>query len=509
LGGSLLAFGIAGLIGGIAVGALRGQPMWTIMLFAISGGLLLAGIVLMASGSRARETERAESLKRLTDAQGRLNQLRMQRAETEAGLAEIAKRMRYRGQVDLLREWNEYARMLDESSPAVRAQDRLLVLEAERRETIEKARALLDRAGGGAPEPANLEQVAAGARKVQGIRQRMTELERSSGWIDDEKRVVEAQAAGFKERALRILQTAGLSYDPDRSWAEHAKDLVERMRGRTRLTTIRDELLPRTEKRLLPKEEVTDLQRQLASLEADGPVDKPAKGPKRTAAEVEAESRRARETLEKAQKRRADLRVEVEEVWRRYHAEHPERLAHRERIEQALARARRFKHAVELASRTIETVATETHKKWADYLNDRVGELLGHVGTKIEQVRFGDDLDFSIKVPDDQQLARGRADAQLSAGARDQLYLAVRCAISEFLSRGRSRMPLLLDDVFVTSDDDRTRAAMKLLIEQYAKEHQIILLTCHRVRFEAIAKLEPALWSHVQVVDGRSSSLIR
>ena len=135
------------------------------------------------------------------------------------------------------------------------------------------------------------------------------------------------------------------------------------MRGRTRLTTIRDELLPRTEKRLLPKEEVADLQRQLASLEADGPVDKPAKGPKRTAAEVEAESRRARETLEKAQKRRADLRVEVEEVWRRYHAEHPERLAQRERIEQALARARRFKHAVELARAPSTAVATETHKK--------------------------------------------------------------------------------------------------------------------------------------------------
>ena len=147
-GGSLLALGVAGLIGGIAVVALRGQPMWTITLFAISGGLLLAGIVLLASGSRARETERAESLQRLTDAQGRLNQLRMQRAETEVGLAEIAKRMRYRGQVDLLREWNEYARMLDESSPAVRAQDRLLVLEAERRETHRKgARAARPRRG--------------------------------------------------------------------------------------------------------------------------------------------------------------------------------------------------------------------------------------------------------------------------------------------------------------------------------------------------------------------------
>src|SRR6185369_7843238 len=119
--------------------------------------------------------------------------------------------------------------------------------------------------------------------------------------------------------------------------------------------------------------------------------------------------------------------------------------------------------------------------------------------------RFGDDLDFSVRLVGGQQLARGKADQQLSAGARDQLYLAVRLAVSEFLSRGQTPLPLLLDDVFVSSDDERARAGMRLLIERFAPVHQVVLLTCHRRRFEALAELDRDLYSgRVQWLDARS-----
>src|SRR5437773_392347 len=71
--------------------------------------------------------------------------------------------------------------------------------------------------------------------------------------------------------------------------------------------------------------------------------------PRRPPLEIEAESRQLRETLDALQQRRAELRLLVDGVWRRYHAEHPECVQQLERIESALARARRFKHAVELA----------------------------------------------------------------------------------------------------------------------------------------------------------------
>jgi ABC-type thiamine transport system ATPase subunit len=140
-------------------------------------------------------------------------------------------------------------------------------------------------------------------------------------------------------------------------------------------------------------------------------------------------------------------------------------------------------------------------------LNRRVGELLSGVGTSIDQIRFCDDLDFSVRLTSGLSLARGKADQQLSAGTRDQLYLAVRLAVSEFLSRGQTTLPLLLDDVFVTSDDERVRSAMRLLIEGFSVEHQVILITCHRRRFEALAELDRALYQgRVQWLDVRSAT---
>jgi len=144
-------------------------------------------------------------------------------------------------------------------------------------------------------------------------------------------------------------------------------------------------------------------------------------------------------------------------------------------------------------------VAADTHRRWADHLNQRVGDLLGSLGSGIDQVRFGDDLDFSVRVPGGQQLTRGKADVQLSAGARDQLYLAVRLAVGEFLSRGQQPAPFLLDDVFATCDDTRTHAGMKLLVGLAARGHQVIMLTCHRSRFQAFAQQDPETWrEHVQ-----------
>jgi len=230
----------------------------------------------------------------------------------------------------------------------------------------------------------------------------------------------------------------------------------------------------------------------------------------RSPLEIESESRKLREVLDGLQKRRTDLRLEVEEVSRRYHQEHPEKTAQRERVALALTRARRFKAAVELARDTIQKVAIDTHRRWAEFLNARIKEVLDAFGTGIEQLRFGEDLDFSVRLPGGQQVSRGKADLQLSAGAKDQLYLAARLAISEYLSRGRSPLPLLLDDPFATSDDGRTRTGMQLLVEQFSRHHQIIILTCHRKRHEALAELDPELYrDRVQWLELRTGAVAR
>ena len=110
-------------------------------------------------------------------------------------------------------------------------------------------------------------------------------------------------------------------------------------------------------------------------------------------------------------------------------------------------------------------------------------------------MRFGDDLDFAVSLASGHQASRGKAVHQLSSGARDQLHLAVRLAITEFLSRGGESMPLLIDDCFATSDDDRTRHGLKVLLEMFSRQHQIVFVTCHRARHETLAERDSTLYA--------------
>jgi DNA repair exonuclease SbcCD ATPase subunit len=498
-GGFLIALGLAAAAAGVTIMALRGLPMWWTALIAAGFIQLAAGIAVLVSGNRLRETDRAEALRRLTDAQRRLGGLKQQRAETEVSLQILARQMGYRDQVDLLKEWGEYGRVAEESAPVMRAQQDLGTLDQRRTRAVEESREVLARFGGGNPDPATLDAIAQRIRGALGLQQNVRDLERQGARLNDEARVIEAEALGYRERAVRLLQAAGLVYDPERSWDQHAHDLAIRMQARSRHATIQQELIPRARTRLLSPTQLDELRKQLESIQSGSSDGAAPTGETRSPIELEAETRRLREALDQIQRQREDLRIKVEECWRRYHTEHPEKLIQRERIERALLRARRFKEAVELARETVQRVAADTHRRWADHLNQRVGDLLGSLGSGIDQVRFGDDLDFSVRVPGGQQLTRGKADVQLSAGARDQLYLAVRLAVGEFLARGQQPAPFLLDDVFATCDDTRTHAGMKVLVGLAARGHQVIMLTCHRSRFQAFAQQDPETWrEHVQ-----------
>lgn len=502
----LAAIGVAAAIAGGVVLGMRGELRVGASL--LGGGLVLGllGIVLAALGETARRGDREHALRQLGDANRQLNALRAQRAGSETGLEELAGTLGYGGAIELMRDWNEYRRLQDESEPVQRAQEQLDQLELRRQAVWTEVRERLERAGGGPAEPAHLETVAAGIRHRLALRQSLEELESSWSWVGEEKRSEEAAVAALEERAVGILGQVGLTRDPARPWTDHLGELAGRTKSHARLALLTGELIPQAARRLAPGTEVADLEAQLAALEAEGAVLAPADAAPRPLLELDREVRHQREVVELVQRKRNDLRQQVDEVVRRAAAREPELLAEQARIEQALERARRFKRSVELAVVTIQEVATETHKRWADFLTRRVGELLGAMGSQLEQVRFGDDLDFSLGLPGGQRVSRGKALLQLSAGARDQLHLAVRLGLSEFLSKPGDPLPLLCDDVFANSDDERARAGMRLLVEQLARDHQVIVMTCHRHRHEHLAGLDPDVWAAgVQWLELRSA----
>ena len=65
-------------------------------------------------------------------------------------------------------------------------------------------------------------------------------------------------------------------------------------------------------------------------------------------------------------------------------------------------------------------------------------------------------------------------------GTREQLFLAVRLAlIRDFAERG-IELPLVLDDVVVNFDEERTAAAARVLRDFADEGLQVLVFTCHR-----------------------------
>ncbi|NBC88693.1 MAG: hypothetical protein GVX90_04230 [Alphaproteobacteria bacterium] len=67
----------------------------------------------------------------------------------------------------------------------------------------------------------------------------------------------------------------------------------------------------------------------------------------------------------------------------------------------------------------------------------------------------------------------------LSKGTRFQLYLALRAAAHAQMARQGLSLPFFCDDIFETFDEDRTRAACRVM-ERIGRSGQAVYLTHHR-----------------------------
>jgi len=68
---------------------------------------------------------------------------------------------------------------------------------------------------------------------------------------------------------------------------------------------------------------------------------------------------------------------------------------------------------------------------------------------------------------------------EMSRGTKEQLYLAMRFGlIKEYETRSES-MPIIMDDILANFDDARGPLAVKCL-EEFSRDRQIIVLTCHK-----------------------------
>ncbi|WP_344903507.1 AAA family ATPase [Actinomadura meridiana] len=88
------------------------------------------------------------------------------------------------------------------------------------------------------------------------------------------------------------------------------------------------------------------------------------------------------------------------------------------------------------------------------------------------------------------------APTSLSEGAQDQLYLALRLATLERHAAAGHTLPIAVDDIFMTFDEPRTEAALRVL-DTMADRFQVIVFTHHEQVVRSASKELPEGRCHV------------
>ena len=144
--------------------------------------------------------------------------------------------------------------------------------------------------------------------------------------------------------------------------------------------------------------------------------------------------------------------------------------------QEELARLQEEYDAITLAMTALEQANTTLQNRFSPALGARAAEIFAALTAgKYDKVLLSSDLSLSAEAAGDPM---SRSIQQLSQGAADQLYLAVRLAICDMVLPAEKHVPLILDDALVTFDDDRLRAALDYLLSE-SKNRQILLFTCH------------------------------
>ena len=132
--------------------------------------------------------------------------------------------------------------------------------------------------------------------------------------------------------------------------------------------------------------------------------------------------------------------------------------------------------AIQLAMDALSAANQTLQNRFSPALGARTAEIFSALtGGRYDKVLLDRTLALSAEPSGD---STPRSIQVLSQGAADQLYLAVRLAICQLVLPPEKHVPLILDDVFASFDDQRLAAALEWLLQE-SQNRQILLFTCH------------------------------
>jgi hypothetical protein len=185
-----------------------------------------------------------------------------------------------------------------------------------------------------------------------------------------------------------------------------------------------------------------------------------------------------RAALHEATRSAGEIKARLEEQRKRSRnvAEAEERLA---RSEADLDRVLRLDEILSQTQHFLEGAQARVHRTIAPVLRDTLNKWLPRItnGRYAESAVDPETLEVRVRAAG----GTWREAELLSQGTAEQVYLLLRMAMAEHLTRvSREVCPVILDDVLVQIDDDRKKAMLDLLHEISAGR-QIILFTMEQI----------------------------
>ena len=148
--------------------------------------------------------------------------------------------------------------------------------------------------------------------------------------------------------------------------------------------------------------------------------------------------------------------------------------------------------ALRIAIKTLEEASDEVQKKYIPVMNKVFNNIFSELtNEKYSDVRTGENLSIMLSDPQNEIIV---PTSILSSGTLDQIYLALRIAISETVFKINESLPFIMDEPFSQYDDERTDNAMKCIYD-ISRKQQVILFTCKHREVEQISKYTCQLFS--------------
>ena len=128
-------------------------------------------------------------------------------------------------------------------------------------------------------------------------------------------------------------------------------------------------------------------------------------------------------------------------------------------------------NAINFALNTIHELSATIHDSFGLQLNKTVSQIIDTVTDhKYQDLKIDEKLNIKLGWKNNYIILD-----RLSSGTIDQVYFALRLAISDLLL-GNEPMPLILDDSFALYDDSRVKAVLNMIAER----NQVILFSCQK-----------------------------